>query len=212
MGAPAQGVAGPFLALELVGGSVSNLLDVTRISKGNLPKKGRVLAMECEVSPDTAPYLVTSSKGLTWVPHASAAGSINAAVRLKTQPDQFFVDCVEAIHEAGLTWGWGNVLPMTRLGVAKAVEHVVGYDLGEVELLAPPNSPHIALGTGFDIPIRPSSWLPDDLMVVVPKDRGFVGLVYRVTSNDMVGLVHNAARGISLVSCRVGVDSDDVAG
>jgi hypothetical protein len=187
---------------------MSNLLDVTRISKMRLPKAGQVLAMQCAVSGETAPYLVTTSKGLTWVKHCSAEGTVAAAVRLGTKPEQFFTDVVEAVHAAGLAWEWGNVLPMTREGMQEALDHVLEYDLGDVEILIPTavneQDREIAVLTShFDYATRPCSWLPGDLAVVVPKDRGFVGLVYRVTSSDMVGLVHNAARGMAIVSCRL---------
>jgi hypothetical protein len=187
---------------------MSNLLDVTRISKSSLPKKGQVMALECEVSPETAPYIVTSSKGLTWVGHASAENKVTAAVRLGCHPEMFFKDVVEAVHTAGQAWKWGNVLPMTREGMQEALDHVLEYDLGDVEILIPTavneqDREIAALASHFDYATRPCSWLPGDIAVVVPKDRGFVGLVYRVTSSDMVGLVHNAARGMAIVSCRL---------
>jgi len=183
---------------------MSNLLHLTKMK---LPKKGTPLALECEVSPDTAPYLVTSSKGLVWVPQTSADGTIKAAVRLKTQPEQFFLDVVEAVHKAGQHWEWGNVLPMTPEGLEEAITHVEEYELGEIEILVPPSvegepSPGMEIATKLNKPHRPTSWLPRDLAVIVPKDRTFVGSVYRI-GKDIVGVVHNAARGLAIVSSRV---------
>jgi hypothetical protein len=199
------------VAVEL-GDLVSNLLNVTRIAKAQIPKKGMAVAMECEVSPDTAPYLVTTSKGLVWVSHASAEGTINAAVRLKAHANEFFLDVVEAVHEAGVNLDWGNVHPMTPAGMQAAIDHVGGYELGDVEILTPTAAKEqdrgiIAMTSHFDHPQRPCSWMPKDLAVVVPKDRGFVGSVYRVTARDIVGVVHNAARGIAVVSCRLDHDT-----
>ena len=187
---------------------MSNLLDITRIAKAKLPKKGALLAMECDVSPDTAPYLVTTSKGLAWVGHASKEGCITAAVRLNTHPDQFFLDVVEAIHTAGQELEWDNVHPLSHEGMQAAIDHVEEYELGDVEILTPTATKEqdreiIVTASRFDYPQRPCSWLPGDLAVIVPKDRGFVGSVYRVTARDIVGLVHNAARGIAIVSDRV---------
>ncbi len=197
---------------------MSNLLDITRISKAKLPKKGALLAMECEVSPDTAPYLVTTSKGLTWVGHSSKEGFITAAVRLDTHPDQFFIDVIEAIHTAGEELNWGNIHPMSHAGMQAAINHVEEYELGDVEILTPTATKEqdreiIVTASRFDYAQRPCSWLPGDLAVIVPKDRGFVGSVYRVTGRDIVGLVHNAARGIAIVSDRVphGEETDGVA-
>ena len=49
------------------------------------------------------------------------------------------------------------------------------------------------------LPFRPSAWVPDGTIIVVPKDRSFVGLVHQVTAKKVVGVVHNAARGIAIV-------------
>jgi len=49
------------------------------------------------------------------------------------------------------------------------------------------------------IPFRPSAWVPDGMMIVVPKDRTFVGVVSQVTSKKIAGVVHNAARGIAII-------------
>lgn len=171
------------------------------------------MALECVVSPDTAPYLVTSSKGLAWVGKCTADHTINVAVRLKTSPDQFFLDVVEAVYEAGRKLDWGNVHALTAEGVKAAIGHLEEYDLGGVEILIPAQDPTKAIANlvrPFEFPMRPCSWLPKDLVVVVPKDRGFVGAVYRVSGGDIVGLVHNAARGIAIVSNRS--PSNDVVG
>jgi len=140
------------------------------------------------------------------VPHASAEGMITAAVRLDTLPDQFFLDVVETLLVAGRDQNWGTVHPVTHDGILAAVTHVEEYELGEIEILVPTGSsgqePLFAAMGEFDYPQRPCSWLPGDMAVVVPKDRGFVGSVYRVTGKDIVGLVHNAARGIAIVTDR----------
>lgn len=49
------------------------------------------------------------------------------------------------------------------------------------------------------LPFRASAWVPDGTIIVVPKDRNFVGLVHQVTAKKIVGVVHNAARGIAIV-------------
>ncbi len=59
------------------------------------------------------------------------------------------------------------------------------------------------------LPFRPSSWVPEGTIVVVPKDRAFVGVVNRVTSKKLSGVVHNAARGIAVVRGSV---PDELAG
>lgn len=197
---------------------MSNLLQVTRFSKAQMPKSKVPLAIECEVSPETAPYLVTTSKGLAWVATPTES-VVRAAVRAKTHPDHFFKDIVETVHSTGLEMGWGNVLPLSRKGMEAAIQHVEGYGFDDLEILVPTvanEQDREVIGTSskFDYPTKTCSWLPGDLAVVVPKDRGFVGFVYRVTHSDIVGVVHNVARGLAIVSDRLPVgefaDEEDV--
>lgn len=48
------------------------------------------------------------------------------------------------------------------------------------------------------LPYQPCSWLPQGCIVVVPKDRTYLGVVGRVTAKSYSGLVHNASRGIAI--------------
>jgi len=65
-----------------------------------------------------------------------------------------------------------------------------------VDLMPPELRPFIE-DTG--LPFRASAWVPEGTIIVVPKDRSFVGVVNRLTSKKIVGVVHNAARGIAIV-------------
>ena len=48
------------------------------------------------------------------------------------------------------------------------------------------------------LPFRPSAWVPPGTVIVVPKDRTYVGVVSQVTPKKLAGVVHNAARGIAV--------------
>jgi len=48
------------------------------------------------------------------------------------------------------------------------------------------------------LPFRPSAWVPEGTVIVVPKDRSFVGVVSQVTPKKIAGVVHNAARSIGI--------------
>jgi len=80
-----------------------------------------------------------------------------------------------------------------------------GQRVEPVDLMPPELRPLIE-STG--LPFRPSSWVPDDTIIVVPKDRSFVGLVVQVTTKQYAGVVHNAARGIAIAR---GPAPDDLA-
>jgi len=64
--------------------------------------------------------------------------------------------------------------------------------------LMPPNLRPLLEDIGLSF--RPCSWVPDDTIIVVPKDRSYVGVVTRLTTKKIAGVVHNAARGIAIVS------------
>lgn len=179
---------------------MSDLLKVTRLAKGQQVPSNVVGYLEFTVSPETAPYLVTSSKGLVWVSHPSSEGLVRAALREGCAPVVFFREVVLSVKEAGVHYDWGNVLPLTLEGVQKAITHLESYDQGEIEILVPKSSEDLhRMCSGFDRAVRPSSWLPENMAVVVPKDRQFVGGVWRVNKNAISGLVHNAARGMVIL-------------
>jgi len=75
-----------------------------------------------------------------------------------------------------------------------------------VDLMPPELRPLIE---ELGLPFRPSSWVPEGTIVVVPKDRTFVGVVNRVTTKKLAGVVHNAARGIAIVQ---GTPPNELAG
>jgi len=74
------------------------------------------------------------------------------------------------------------------------------------DLMSPEMRPLIE---DLGVPFRPSSWVPDGTIVVVPKDRQYVGGVSRVTTKKIGGVVHNAARGIAVAR---GAAPDELAG
>ena len=64
-----------------------------------------------------------------------------------------------------------------------------------VDLMPPELRPLIE---EIGLPFRPSSWVPDGTIIVVPKDRAFVGVASLVTAKKIAGVVHNAARGMAI--------------
>jgi len=207
---------------------MSNLLTVQRIQSKALQRKGTVpLMVEYGVSPDTAPYLVSSTSSVMWINAVHPGDMVKAAVR-KMSVDDFFREVLEATMAMGRQQKWGNVHPLTLEGLQAAVEHVEFYDLGPVELLIPRTRPVEPdeddervipvdlmppelrpLIEDMGLPFRPSSWVPDSTIVVVPKDRTFVGVVSKITTTQIAGVVHNAARGIAIVQ---GSDPDELVG
>ena len=182
---------------------MSHLLDIVRLDT----KKGKVPVMlEFPVDPSTAPYLVSSTKTLLWVPEAHPGPVIKAAAREIVLAKEFAA-VLDAVYQQGLVWHWDNAHPFTQEGLEAAIAHVRYYDLDDLEILAPNvRGDQHKLGVyerpkwvgEMGLPVRPTSWLPDDTAVVVPKDRQFVGFVGMLTRTEGVVVVHNPSRGIGI--------------
>lgn len=205
---------------------MSHLLHYTRLQSQTLQRKGVMpLMLEYPVPEETGPYLVSSSSSVLWVTELHPNSTVKAAVREVSLGD-FFREVVEAVAVMGRQQEWGNVHPLTLEGLQAAIEHVSYYDLAPLELLIPrahqagsadqpsdedaENQSKASLVAlmppglrplieEVGLPFRPSSWVPDGMIVVVPKDRTFVGVVNQVTPKKIAGVVHNAARGIGVV-------------
>lgn len=194
---------------------MSHLLHLSRLKSKAVQRGATPLILEYQVSADTAPYLVSSSSSVLWIHEPLSDDIVRAAVR-PIQPGAFFTEVIEAVAAMGRQAEWGNVHPLTREGIRHAIEHVAFYDLNDLELLVPRLQPVPSQEDAEDeapgpvnglirplvedlgLPLRPSSWLPSDCVVVVPKDRAYVGTVSQVTPKSLAGVVHNAARGIGI--------------
>ena len=214
---------------------MSHLLAVMRLRTKAMQQKGNVpLMVEFTVSEETAPYLVSSSSSVMWINAAHPGPVVKAAVRQVTISD-FYAEVVDEVASMGRLQQWGNVQPLTHEGMQAAIDHINFYELGSLELLIPRSHPAggpIAEKEGVEgdekaklpelmppelrpfieetgLPFRSCSWLPDSTIVVVPRDRTFVGIVSRVTPKRMAAVVHNSARGIAVVQ---GIALDELAG
>jgi len=187
---------------------MSNLLYLVRFTPKVLQRKGAIpLLMEFPVNPETSPFLVTSSEALQWVMEAFPGGIVRAAVRQGTSKDVIFREALESIVTLGNEAQWGNTHPFTETGLQAAIEHVSGYDLGDLELLVPKvrDTGH-KLGEykrpawleSYSLRTCPTSWLPDDNAVVLPKDREYVGFIGLVGAG-IVSVIHNASRAIGVL-------------
>lgn len=198
---------------------MSNLLGILRFRPGAAMdgKKRTPIIMEIPVIPDTAPYLVTSTTGVMWIEEPHPGNIIKAAVRV-APPADIFRAMLEAVIERGRQDDWGNVHFFTPTGLTAAIEHVRSYNLGELEVLIPRSRTDIKLKdrktaqkaislkvkpewlhpAAIGLPIRPTSWLPDDCAVVLPRDRDFVGVLGHVSPRDLFAVAHNPSRGIGI--------------
>ncbi len=189
---------------------MSNLLQVVQMQSQVMQKKSVLPVMvEFLVNPDCAPFLVSGSREMLWVDEAHPGNLVKAAPRRNTIPGDLFLEVVEAVAERGVKDGWGNVHPFTQQGVSAAIDYVRSFDLDNLEILVPRvrdeknqdgafQRPDWLCSGEFGMHVRPTGWLPDDYVVVVPRDREFVGVIGHLATKIVLVVVHNAARGIAI--------------
>ncbi len=190
---------------------MSHLLQVLK-PQSKAAQRGAVpVMMEFQVPPETAPYLVTSSSAVFWIEEPHPNDIVKAAVREGTV-DSVYRECIKALITRSKKDKWGSVHPLTIEGIQAAIDHVEYYELGEVEILVPRKPVSKAkrkrplvdkvtpLITSMGLSSRPSSWVPPRTVVIVPKDRTFVGILATFGKGQVVAVIHNPARGIA-VAC-----------
>lgn len=149
--------------------------------------------MEFPVNAELAPFLVSSSRAVTWVQKASKEGLVRAAVRPRAGLE---AETVAAIAEMGPTLQWGNVHSLTTAGVEACVAHLNSYGLAELEMLVSPLTD--LEGIEVKAPRVAAPWMPVNAAVLVPVDRSFVGTLGSVGPDRAVLVVHNASRGVAV--------------
>jgi len=182
---------------------MSNLLTVKKFTS-KAAERGKVPLMieDVPVDPLCAPYLVTSSTGVMWVEKAHPGDVVRIAVREVT-PGAIFTELFEAIVTRSIKDKWGSVLPHTEKGLLAAINYLAYFGLDEVEILIPPTPKtewsSWILHKNLGLHVRPSSWIPDGYMVVIPHDRDYVGMIGHLDGKRIAALVHNASRGIAVL-------------
>jgi len=174
-----------------------NLLNVVRTDSFG-PRKGSVpLMVEYKVNPETAPFLVSSTRAFVWV--TPKATRLRSAVRKfgTGGVTDVFRTMLETIADTGVEGKWDNVHPPTPEGLAAARAHLAYYDLKEMDVVAHPKTDISVFGLG-EAEVERADWVPADWAVVLPTDKDFVGFL--VTTGDRyVVVVHNSSRAVAVV-------------
>lgn len=177
---------------------MSNLLEVVNFDNTiKQTRRGRrtPLMMEFSVNPELAPFLVSSTRSVQWVPQASESGHVKAAIRKRQGIES---EIVSAILHQGTESGWGNVHPLTTEGVRACTEHLSYYGLTEMVLLVAPDTDLSAVSLPNTVPRVSAPWMPLDALVIVPAERGFLGTLGTLGKHKAVVVVHNASRGAAV--------------
>ena len=168
------------------------------------------LMMEFLVDPHLNPILVSSTRGVLWI--SQRDGRVRAALRAAKDFQGFPWRVVESVFTRGQQEGWGNVHPLTKEGILGAIDYVRSFDMEDLEILAHPKIPWGNICEGWKggrkrsmtlavlgLPLQPAPWLPLNTVLVVPKDRSFVGFAF-LYQERFAAVVHNASRGIGVVT------------
>ena len=186
-----------------------SLLQVIKLTSDKI--KGAPLFLEIPVHAETAPYLVSSHKGLIWISTAHQGVVRSAMIRGPWKIDlrKVFEDAVSSTLLQGRELRWGNGFPSTREGRDAAIAYLKEYGFEDVEVLI------------RDAKSSKDVWEPGMDAVVVPTDRSYLGTVGVWDDNTYTVVVHNPARGLAVMGDwnlphgspeRKGTDAPEVSG
>lgn len=159
----------------------------------------RPIMGEFIINPDTKPFIVSgSSNRVIWVPKP-IKNTIRAGVR-DDDVGEFYWDVVQAVVRKGQAAMWGNSFDHRKKGIEGAITYVQDFDLGEVDLLCSENRSSYLKRYFKQYDHYVVDWLPSDWVVVVPKDRSYLGWIADIEDwpEHYISVVHNPSRAIAV--------------
>lgn len=171
-----------------------NLLDITSLSPQGETLRGLTLE-DLQVNRELAPFLVSSTRSVAWVPHASKENTVRAAMR---EREGIEAELVAAIITMGAEAEWGNIHALTTEGIKACVAHVKDYIDEPLEMLFSSDTDVEGIRFPDDIERTSAQWIPTDCVVVVPVDRTYLGSLWVIGRHKIAALVHNPSRGIAI--------------
>jgi len=151
--------------------------------------------MEFPVNPESAPFLISSTRSVLWIERAHD-GRVRVAAR-KVEGNSLMLEIVRAVQKRGAEEAWGNSFPLTMEGFTQAKDYLSYFGIPEVEVLLNAENDLWEAQQG---PVRTLiPWLPAGLGVVVPLDRAYLGFQSRTPANRLLALVHNPSRGMAIL-------------
>lgn len=153
---------------------------------------GVPLMTEVPVEAELAPFLVTSTKAVTWIARA-VGGRVRSAIRSVT-PNAHFAELVAAVATKSTEEGWGSVFPLTPEGVVQGETYLREHGFTELTLLTSEGTSD--LHPSEKVEVVPTSWLPTGMAVLIPTDREYVGITLDFGNGSIATVLHNASRGV----------------
>lgn len=166
--------------------------DLVSVGELKTSRKNVPLMMEFSVNPETAPFLVTSTRDFVWV--TPRKDRVRAATRVLGLPS-FFMEVVREVARQGAEAEWGNVHPLTEGGIKACIEHLQFYGLLDMEMLV---TSDVEIEAPPEMTVRVAPWLDSGYVVVLPRERAYVGFVLTVPSGLGLCVFHNPSRAIAV--------------
>ena len=172
-------------------------LDLLQVVELPWKQQGRepLLLEHLEVNPQLAPYLVSGSRQTQWVMRASKSGTVRAAIRSCEDSE---ADILSAIADLSERADWGSSHPLTTQGIQSCIDHIRSYIDEPLEGLVSPNTDLEGVAVPESLPLQKASWMPADLVAVLPQDRSYLGTMWAIAQGRVAFLVHNSSRGVAL--------------
>ena len=158
-------------------------------------KEERALFLEFPVEPQCAPFLVTATKSLMWVDKTNSLGNVRSAFQPPKKTDEIYSKIVEEIKVKSEELGWGLTFSLDKSGLKGALERLAYYGIEDIEFIAPASGVPNEL-----IPDNATrvSWLTNRV-IIVPKNRDYLGNLLTTPRKKVMALIHNASRGICIL-------------
>lgn len=160
----------------------------------SLSKTG--LFIELPVNEESAPFLVSKTRGLLWL-EAAHRKQIRAAVVPGTPSDDLFLQVVREVQSKGIERQWGNSFPNTPEGLTEALAYLRYYEQDELELLTS-DLEFEASPSWEAVTVVIAPWVPKGCVVIVPQDRQYLGMVGLFKDAHTV-VLNNPTRGMAIV-------------
>lgn len=162
----------------------------------SMKTKHNPLMFECSVDKDLdGPYLVSSSNDFIWINRQFPGNFLRAATQT-VNPQDMFRGVVMECKRKSLEMGWGSCLSYSgnlnrQLGVL--IDYLNYFSFTEFDVY-----------TDLDLQVPNATlhnidWLPKGYVVITPKDKRFVGTMYRFPKNLNGVVVHNPSRSLCVL-------------
>lgn len=157
-------------------------------------KEEKALFLEFPVDPRCAPFLITATQRLMWVSKTNASGNIRSAFQPPKDTGLIYSNIIEEIVSKSEESDWGLVFPKSRDGLKEALERMAYYEIDDIEFIAPAEESSDLIPDNA----QRVSWL-QGCILIVPKNRDYLGNLLTTPRNKTMALIHNASRGICIL-------------